>query len=296
MAQAAVTLPTLREAKASMEQVIRESVSSASTEDPGLFGPHSVSWKICRNPAFAISALAGLLMAALHPTAMAAIDQHSDYRRDAWRRAQRTTAYVFMITFGATPHALQAAARVRGVHQRLEGEDSLSGRRYRADDPDLLLWVHCVNTKMALAGHRAFGGGLTPADSDRYVEEQVRAAALVGLDEGEVPRTEAALDAWLEGAALRAVPAADEFADLLMTARMPWTMRPFWALHVVGAAMILPPGARAHYRLPAWLPRSAAARLAIRSVLRLMDLSYWLLPPVRRARRHLDALARRSEA
>jgi uncharacterized protein (DUF2236 family) len=140
-----------------MEAVIAGSVASVSAEDTGLFGPESMSWRICREPAYAISAIAGLLMGAIHPVAMAAIDQHSDYRRDAWRRAHRTTQYVFTITFGSTAVALRAAERVRLIHERVLGTDPVTGLRYRADDPELLLWIHCVNTEMALAGQQAFG-------------------------------------------------------------------------------------------------------------------------------------------
>lgn len=288
MGEQAIMLPTIREAIASMEAVIAGSIASATVEDPGLFGPHSVSWRICREPAYAISAIAGLLMGALHPVAMAAIDQHSDYRRDAWRRAHRTTGYVFTITFGGTEAALRAAERVRSIHSRLSGTDPLTGRSYRADDPDLLLWIHCVNTEMALAGQQAFGRRLTAAEEDRYVGEQIRAARLVGIEEQRVPAGRAELRAFLaadHGLSLSA-PARD-FARMLLGARMPWTMRPFWALHVAGALMILPPRASAIYGFPRWLPKGRAARAAVRTMLKAMDACYALLPPIRRARRHL---------
>lgn len=281
-------LPTIREAIASMEAVIAGSVETVSAEDTGLFGPGSVSWRICREPAYAISAIAGLLMGAIHPVAMAAIDQHSDYRLDAWRRAHRTTQYVFTITFGSSAAAVAAAERVRLIHERLGGVDPVTGRTYRADDPDLLLWIHCVNTRMALAGQQAFGRPLTHEDQDRYVAEQVKAAALVDLAEALVPASVAQLDLCLaEDRPLTLSPAARLFADLLLRAQMPWTMRPFWALHVAGALMILPPDVRALYGFPGWLPRGRLARHAIRAVLRTMDLAYAAFPPIRRARRHL---------
>ena len=291
MSAPALTLPTIREAIASMEAVIAGSIASVSAEDTGLFGPESLSWRICREPAYAISAIAGLLLAALHPVAMAAIDEHSDYRRDAWRRAHRTTQYVFTITFGGTAVALQAAERVKLIHERVRGTDPATGRTYRADDPDLLLWIHCVNTEMALAGQQAFGGRLSRADQDRYVAEQVRAAVLVGLTEG-VPASRADLRHCLaQDRGLRLSAPAKVFADQLLKARMPWTMRPFWALHVAGAWMILPREARELYGFPGWLPRGRAARAVIRTVLKTMDLAYAAFPPIRSARRHLRRVA-----
>ncbi len=183
------------------------------------------------------------------------------------------------------------------VHSSIGGTDPATGRHYRVDDPDLLLWVHCVNTELALAGHQAFARRLSEEEADLYVREQVRAAALVGLPEERVPASRAALAGYLRTAVpLELTPPAAQFAELLLKARMPWTMRPFWALHVAGAVMILPPEVRALYQLPNWLPRGRLGRLAIRLVLRLMDWSYLALPPVRRARRHMEAIRRAATA
>lgn len=100
-----IVLPGIREAIRSVNALVG-CVHSLSPADQGLFGPRSVSWIVFREPGYGISALAGLLLQALHPVAMAAIDQHSDYRRDAWRRGHRTADYIFTITFSARDAAL----------------------------------------------------------------------------------------------------------------------------------------------------------------------------------------------
>ena len=275
-----------------MEQLISGCVQTVSADDPGLFGPLSVSWRIFREPAYGVSALAALLLQALHPVAMAAIDQHSDYRRDAWRRAHRTTDYVFTITFSGTAAALQAAERVRAIHERIRGTDPVTGRHYRADDPDLLLWIHCVSTEMALRGQETFVRTITSAEADQFVLEQVQAASLVGLDEDKVPKDRAGIQAFIRRTRLQLTPPAKEFVALLLGARMPITMRGFWALHIAGAVALLPPEARALYAFSRWIPTGAPARLAIRMLLRLMDLGYGVFPPVRAARRHLARVSR----
>ncbi len=285
-------LPGPREALADMERLIASCVSSVSAEDPGLFGPASVTWRILRHPAYGISALAGLLHEALHPVAMAAIDQHSDYRLDAWRRAHRTTDYIFTISFSGASIARAAGERVRQIHRRVGGVDPVTGRSYRADDPDLLLWIHCVNTEMALRGQEMFGGGLSAADADRFVREQVEAALLVGLEEADVPDTRGELRAAIAAAVDPVLsPPAAEFARLLLTARMPPAMRPFWAMHVAGAIALLPPEARRLYDFPKWIPTGAGARLAIRTMLRTMRFGYSFVPTVREANRRLDGLS-----
>ena len=115
---------------------------------------------------------------------------------------------------------------------------------------------------------------------------------MVGLDAASVPASRAELRLRLaEDRPLRLSPAAKLFAELLLHARMPWTMRPFWALHVVGAVMILPPEVLELYGFPPWLPKGRPARAAIRWVLKAMDVAYAALPPIRRARRHLRLVA-----
>jgi uncharacterized protein (DUF2236 family) len=236
-------------------------------------------------------------MEALHPTAMAAIDEHSDYRRDAWRRAHRTADYVFTITFSARPVAHAAAERVRGIHHAVRGIDP-SSRTYHADDADLLLWIHCVNTEMSLRGHETFAGRLSRQEADCYVAEQQVAGALVGLAEERLPATRDELVTVIRGYDLKLTAPAAEFASLLLRSEMPWTMRPFWALHVLGAIRLLPNEARAAYGFSPWLLINRAGVLAIRAALRAIDWGYSLFPPVRRARRKLREImgARQSRA
>jgi len=68
-----------------------------------------------------------------------------------------------------------------------------SGTPYRADDPELLLWVHCCEIDSFLSTARRCGARIDDADTDRYVAEQVRAAKLVGLSAADVPASTAAL-------------------------------------------------------------------------------------------------------
>jgi uncharacterized protein (DUF2236 family) len=71
-----------------------------SEDDTGYFGPGSVAWRIHRDPAYGIGGIASLFVQALHPVAMAAVDQHSDFSYNAWVRTWRTTEWVFTIVFG----------------------------------------------------------------------------------------------------------------------------------------------------------------------------------------------------
>ena len=59
------------------------------TGDDGLFGPGSVTWRLSADLASPVAGLRSLLMQALHPLAMAGVDQHSGWRRDPVRQARR---------------------------------------------------------------------------------------------------------------------------------------------------------------------------------------------------------------
>ena len=78
-----------------------------------------------------IGGIRALLLQSLHPLAMAAVAQHSDYRGDPWGRLQRTSYFLAVTTFGRADDAQAAIARVRAVHQHVTGTTS-DGRPYAA--------------------------------------------------------------------------------------------------------------------------------------------------------------------
>ena len=114
----------------------------ARAGNDGFFGPGSVTWRMSADLALPVAGLRSLLMQALHPLAMAGVDQHSGWRRDPVARLAATMAYLTTVTFGDRGTAMQAAARVRRMHDHVRGTDVATGRRYAAGDPALLLWVH----------------------------------------------------------------------------------------------------------------------------------------------------------
>jgi len=273
--------------------LIDRSVRTLTAEDPGYFGPRSASWRIFSHASYGASGIAAVLMQALDPVAMALVDRSSMFRIDAWRRAHLTANYVFTITFSSRAIADEAAATVRSIHTRIRGADSRTGEFRRADDPELLLWVHAVHTECALRGYEMFVRRLPPDQADRFVAEQVIAAELVGLARAVVPATRAELRRYLDNVPDRKLTEpATEFARMLLNARMPVTMRFFWALHVAAAAMLLPEEIRRSYSFPRWLPRGRLSRIAISVALRAMNAGYLLFQPVRQARARMRSIER----
>lgn len=163
----------------------------AGPHDWGLFGPGSVTWKLHNSPVLMVGGLRALICQSLHPLAMAGVGQHSRYKSQPLKRLRRTAEYVATIVFGDTDSAERAALGIRRVHEKVRGIDPVTGRSYYANDPDLLLWVHCVEIHSFLASYRAYGGRLTADEQDAYLAEQVAAAEVIGIERDRVPASRA---------------------------------------------------------------------------------------------------------
>ncbi len=242
--------------------------------DPGLFGPDSMTWRIHGDPISFVGGLRALLLQALHPLAMAGVDQHSDYRADPWGRLSRTAKYVSTATFGTTDEAEAAGARVRAVHRHIRGIDTQTGMPYTADDPRLLAWVHNATVDSMLDAYRRSGARLSPGEADEYVDEQVAMAGLVGLRPVDVPRSVADLSAYFATVRpqLRITPAARGVARFGVAPPMPvWVQvatpaRLAWAGVSTLAFGMLPPWARRLYGLPVLPGADRATDLATRGL------------------------------
>ncbi len=262
--------------------------------DDGFFGPASVTWKLSGDLGGPVAGLRSLLLQALHPLAMAGVDQHSGWRQDPVGRLAATSAYVTTVTFGERAAAERAAARVRRIHTRVRGVDEITGRPYEASDPALLLWVHAALVDSGLAVRRLFGTAIPALDADRYVAEMVVAAELVGVPAGLVPSSVAGLDRYLESVRpeLRCTPAAAEsMAYLLDPPGLDEDIAEIWQDVRYGAVVSLPDWAREEYGYDA-PPLTAQRREEIRQVLGVLDAVFLGEPGVLEARQRIAARMR----
>ncbi|MET8748893.1 oxygenase MpaB family protein [Streptomyces sp. NPDC059104] len=255
--------------------------------DPGLYGPGSVTWQCHGDPVMWIAGVRALYLQALHPRAVRGVMANSSFHRDAWGRLLRTADFVGTITYGTTGSAERAGARVRALHARLSATDPDTGERFRVDDPELLLWVHCAQIDSFLHVLLRSGVPLTPDQADRYVDENRVNARLVGLDPADVPADTAALAAYFQEVRPRLAAGADARAvdDFL---RAP----PVHPLLVPGRNLLWRPLAGTAYgTLPDWAhrlygrtappPRVVTRRLRLTGrVLRSIPAGLrWRLPP-----------------
>ncbi|MFG1803379.1 oxygenase MpaB family protein [Micromonospora carbonacea] len=196
------------------------------SDDLGLFGPGSVTWKVHEEPILIVAGLRSLYLQALHPRAIAGVAQNSNYRTDAWGRLVRTATYVETAVYGTTAEAEAAGDRLRRLHGRMRATDPDTGQEFRIDEPELLRWVHVTEVESFLSTARRAGLPLTDAEVDGYYTEQRRAAALVGLDPAGVPGTAAEVADYYRQVrpALRMTREAAETAVFLTAPPLPWKL------------------------------------------------------------------------
>ena len=263
---------------------------SGVPEDPaddGFFGPASVSWRVSADLSSPVAGLRALLVQALHPLAMAGVDQHSGWRQDPVGRLAATSAYLATITFGERAAAGRAAARVRRIHEHVRGVDPVTGRAYAASDPALLLWVHAALVESAMVACALFGTPLSAADSDRYVAEMAVAAELAGIPGDLVPANLAALRQYLSSVQpeLRCTPAAREsVAYLLDPPGLDEDIAEVWQDIRDGAVTALPGWAQEMYGYAAPEALTPARRTEIRQALGVLDAVFLGEPGVLEAR------------
>jgi uncharacterized protein (DUF2236 family) len=179
--------------------------------DHGLFGPASVTWRVMAEPVLWAAGFRALYLQALHPRVMRGTWQHTALADpgQAWGRFLRTAEFVRVRTYGSLAEVERAGRRVRKLHASLRGTDP-DGTEFRLDEPELLLWVHCAEIGSYADIARRAGIALARGELDTFVDEQRRAAAVVGLDPALVPRSVAGLEEYFARMRprLRATPEA----------------------------------------------------------------------------------------
>jgi uncharacterized protein (DUF2236 family) len=192
-----------------------------------------------------VAGIRALLMQALHPAALSGILEHSDFREDPLRRLARTIQWIFTVTYGSTAAADEASARVRRLHEPVEGtymDARGAERRYAANDPEAARWVHLAFVDAFLTAHKIWGGAI-PGGPDAYVREWAQAGRLMGVQ--DPPLTEAGLrqelDQWYDSGELLADSRVAETVSFIRRPPLHPLLRPGYRIVFAGAVYSLDP-------------------------------------------------------
>ena len=264
------------------------------SEDLGYFGPDSASWQVHREVTVLFGGARALLMQAANPLVIAGAGQTGMFERNPWKRLQRTLVLTYTLTFGTRAEADAAAAKINEVHTRINGIDPVTGRRYDALDPDLLLYVHACLVDSALLFEQRTVGALDDAGRQRFHEEQMLAAEMCLVPRDLIPPTVPAMRAWLAD--------VEDRGEILVTDNARKVARLFlhppkeaeWRPVLIGVSRLafatLPPLMREMYGFPHGPLRQAAVDAALAAT----RLARPLLPPRFRYLAPYDAWRRRA--
>ena len=139
-------------------------------------------------------------MQAAHPLAVEGLLAHTDSLDAPYERLERVAVLLSEIGFGDKAKADRACRRVRAMHAQVQGELAEEvgpypkGTRYRADDPELLMWVLFTLIDSAVVVYRRYVGEMTRAEEAAYWEDYKVVGELFGLERSQMPDTLADLD------------------------------------------------------------------------------------------------------
>jgi uncharacterized protein (DUF2236 family) len=219
---------------------------SSPPGDPGLFGPHTVCWRVHADfTAMMVGGVSALLLQTLHPLALAGVWDHSNFRDDILGRLRRTATFISGTTYASRADALALIEKVKDIHRKVAGQ-APDGRPYAADDPALLTWVHVAEVSSFLAAHlRYVNPGLSEADQDRYFAETALIAEMLGAR--NVPKSRAAVAAYLAARRpeLEAGPRTHTVVEIVLNAPAPSRLgQPVAQVLLAAGVDLLPPWAQ----------------------------------------------------
>lgn len=267
--------------------------------DTGYFGPESITWQVNQEMTVLFGGARALLMHAAHPLVAAGARQTAMYSRDPWARLIRTLQLQSAVTFGSRREAEAAADRINRLHYKVNGIDPVTGLRYDAVDPGLLLWVHAALEVSSLWFYERTVRPLCREERQRYHEESLVTAELVLLPRSHVPPTIEELEAYVDevvgSGVLMMTDVAAEVAEIVRRGPVPPSVKWVWWFISFAAFGTLPEPLRGLYGVEwgPWRQRLLDLDLAaLRRVRPLLPPRLRLIGPARWAQARMEGAPR----
>jgi uncharacterized protein (DUF2236 family) len=209
--------------------------------EPGLVGPDSISWRVFRNPvALYIGGITAVLLELAEPRVRTGVWEHTVFRTDPLTRMRRTGLAAMVTVYGPRSVAEPMIAGVCRMHERVQGVTP-DGVPYRADDPELLLWVHATAAFGFLQAYHSFVRPLLQEERDRFYAEGPPVARLYGIE--RAPASEKELEDLFKKMLPRLEPSGIIFEFLEIMRRvhvLPPLLRPLNGLFINAAVELTP--------------------------------------------------------
>jgi uncharacterized protein (DUF2236 family) len=235
------------------------------------FPPDSVIRRVNIEPAIMFGAGRALLLQLAHPAVAQGVQDHSEFKKNPFKRLQGTLEATYAVVFGSEELARGVGRRIQWIH------DHVTGPGYSANDPGNLLWVHATLTDTALRCYEDLVGPLPPADAEAYYQEMKRVALVFGVGDEHQPATLADFNRYMADtvAGIKVTPVGRDLARFILDPQLPLRLdvpfAPLLRLQRLFTLGSLPPEIRDQLGVT-WGPREQdrydRARRRVRRVLR----------------------------
>lgn len=128
------------------------------------------------------------VLQAAHPVITTALNQHSRFREEPWKRLQEIAASGQRFIYSGQEASLREGQRLREIHRKITGQDE-SGQSYHALNPEAYGWVHTVFLDTTFRAHALYGDALSEASQEGLFVEWLRLGEIFGLRRQDMPRT-----------------------------------------------------------------------------------------------------------
>jgi uncharacterized protein (DUF2236 family) len=235
----------------------------------GYFDEHSLLRQVVGDRLTGLSGPRALLIMAAHPVAFEGFFAHTGALDDPYARLERTARVMNAVAFGTREDADRATRRVRAMHRTVTGALAEpagrfpAGTPYRADDPELLLWILAALAESAMLVYDKYVRRLSAAERDGLWQDYRIVGRQFGLRGRDMPRDADAFAAYMDdmyaSGDLVVTDAARELAiDIVLSPPVSLPLRPVLELVNQITVGLLPRDVRSQYGF-SWDPLRSVA-------------------------------------
>jgi uncharacterized protein (DUF2236 family) len=237
------------------------------------FPKGSVIRRVNNEPAIMFGAGRALLLQLAHPAVAQGVQDHSEFKKNPFKRLQGTLEATYEVLFGSSELARDVGRRIQWVHEYVVGPG------YTANDPSNLLWVHATLCDTALRCYEQLVEELSPEDAETYYQEMKQVALVFGVGLEHQPGTLADFRAYMDRsvAEIEMTAVGKDLAGFILDPALPLGLhipfRPLLLLQRLFTLGSLPEPVRGQLDVT-WGPREQArydrAQRTVRSVFRAL--------------------------
>lgn len=157
-----------------------------SYPDDAVLGPDSLIWRYFGDSRVMLFLGTGLIVQTAHPVIGKAVDEHSDFRTDAYGRLKRSLDLLWPVIYNDVAGAREYGRMLRERHRDIKGT-GYDGKPYHSLNPEPYLWVHMTAYTGIIHMAESFGEPLSPAQQEQLFQEWLQMGRQMGIRDKDMP-------------------------------------------------------------------------------------------------------------